>query len=558
MIDPDFDRWADLMDREATEHPLTAAENEFCREFERRHPACRRELSFYRTLADLDADPDDESRRLTEAALRAMDGRTGESEEGEGPEPERKAPGRRDNRRTRWLTMGGVAAVACAALLLWLNIDRSLESEAAVAASRQPSRVELVYASGEVRIAGKPVVVGDRLLRAGDTVAVKTGSACLAIDPDVDVCLAADSRLRVTAATVSEQRLDLLRGRLTARLDPLPTGSRFYVVSGEVWVTAIGTAFSVEVDPDRERIETTVLEGKVTVGKTAGRKTVRAHQRAVLERDRASVENVVRADESRHWALVRNTELYKARSTAILDLTALPTGVEVWLGERRVGVTPLSALIPVGAHRLELRRDGRVIFEKTIAVHPGHAALSDAGLRQALDLARDDLEGEPAAAEIDPEPELAGADPERADPVGSSRRLSPDELMSSARALMRRGKWARAAATYRELRRVYPDRPEAKTVLVSLGRLELDHLGRPARAMRYLEHYLRGAESALSQEARHYRIRAIRALGDIRQEIEAIRDFLIRHPNSFEARALRKRLHALQSRRAPRPGEERR
>jgi hypothetical protein len=400
--------------------------------------------------------------------------------------------------------------------------------------------VELVYASGDVRVEDKPVKVGDLLLAVGNTVRVEKGSACMAIDPGIDICLADHSRVRVSQIDAEQQRLDLLAGRVTAKLEKQPEGSRFSVVANGAWVTAVGTAFTVELSPDSKQVQATVLSGKVSVSGKRDRRVVRAHQRAVFRGSQSRVEPVVRASESRHWALVRHIDLWQGPSTSVLDLSRAPVGAEVMLNGRFIGAAPLSSLIPAGDHRLELRLGGELLLHRPLSAQAGNVALSDLDLETAIREVPDQTEpaaGGAGTGAVQPGPEKRPASDE----------VTAGQLMGVARKLMRQGRWAEAAFAYRELRQVHAGSPEAHTVLVPLGQLQLDHLQQPDQARDLFERYLKNGGGALAQEARHSRIRALRRLGHRQQEIEAIEDFLERHPDSFEAEALRQRLQDLQN-----------
>lgn len=116
-------------------------------------------------------------------------------------------------------------------------------------------------------------------------------------------------------------------------------------------------------------------------------------------------------------------------------------------------------------------------------------------------------------------------------------------LLESARRELERGNARAAHSLYERLRSSYPASPEARTVLVTMGKLELD-LGRPERALASFDAYL-AAGGALALEAQSGKIRALRALGHADGERRAIREYLSRFPNGFEAPALARRLSAL-------------
>ncbi len=537
MNEQSYERWAVLADREAAGEILNVEEREFCRRFEQTHPACRRELEIWQQLGDLESEPDEGTRSLVDAALASLAAESAGAE-AEGEQELLIVP----HRRSSYRMLAVAAALAASLAAGWLGLETLQGPKPIAVHERDPARVELVYASGEVRVGDDGVSVGDQLLAEGDTVQVGKGSCCLAIDPGIDVCLADDSRLRIARVGAAEQQVELLAGRLTASLDQQPRGSTFSVAVNGTKVTAVGTAFSVEVAPAGQQMETTVLSGEVMVSGKPGRKLLRAHQKAVLSRAGAqvNVKTVVRASESRHWALVRHADLWKGPATAVLDLSDAPAGAEVMLDGRPIGQAPLSSLIPVGSHQLELRLGGERLLSKSLLAEAGKAALSSVGFTSSILEQDDPVEAVPGEAQPE-QPAGSGPSGRAAEPGA----VGPGQLMKVARRLMKQGRWSEAAFAYREIRQAYPDSPEARTVLVSLGQIELDHLGHPTAARGLFELYLKGGDGPLAQEASHELIRALRRLGQRQREQDEIERFLGHYPDSFQAGALEKRLQQL-------------
>ena len=100
-----------------------------------------------------------------------------------------------------------------------------------------------------------------------------------------------------------------------------------------------------------------------------------------------------------------------------------------------------------------------------------------------------------------------------------------------------------ALTLYEQLRVAYPASAEARTVLVTMGKLELD-LGRPERALSRFDAYLRDG-GALAPEALAGKARALRALGRSREERRVIEQYLAAHPDGFQAPLFVKRLREL-------------
>ncbi|HVR19289.1 MAG TPA: tetratricopeptide repeat protein, partial [Polyangiaceae bacterium] len=121
---------------------------------------------------------------------------------------------------------------------------------------------------------------------------------------------------------------------------------------------------------------------------------------------------------------------------------------------------------------------------------------------------------------------------------------SPATLLARARKELAGGNARGALALYENLRSAHPASPEARTVLVTIGKLELD-LKQPASALRSFDAYL-AAPGPLGPEALAGKIRALRALGRSSDERAAIEVYLSRYPDGFESPLLEQRLQVLQ------------
>lgn len=57
-----------------------------------------------------------------------------------------------------------------------------------------------------------------------------------------------------------------------------------------------------------------------------------------------------------------------------LQVTSTPSGAEVWVGEKRLGETPLSETLPPGNYSVRVALRGHVAAAKTVTIAAGHAA----------------------------------------------------------------------------------------------------------------------------------------------------------------------------------------
>jgi hypothetical protein len=124
------------------------------------------------------------------------------------------------------------------------------------------------------------------------------------------------------------------------------------------------------------------------------------------------------------------------------------------------------------------------------------------------------------------------------------RHLSIRDLMNLARSQKSDGNWAGAAESYRELLRQHSASDEARTSLVSLGQIELEHLDNPKAALGCFSRYLK-RPGPLTQEAMFGKTAAYRALGDAKSERKFLERFLDAYPMGVKTTDARKRLAEL-------------
>lgn len=527
-------RWTELTDRQALGEELSPEEQEFCERFgagDSADTAVAREQEFYAELAHLDAAPDEHSRALVDAALAGLAQDTVRQEQ------QTVSRIRRDLGSRATVAVAALAALAAAVGLGYVAFGPTAAPEVVATPDAPAPRIELVYVSGDVKVDGHAPERGTTLLREGSTIEVARGSACIAMDPGIDLCAGAATSLRLTRTLSPWRRLDLVSGEVGVQLQPQPEGARLSIVADGVWSTAVGTAFTVAHE-GTQGVRTTVLHGKVRVGSDGGHEhIVVAHQQARVRGGRADVAPVMRSEESSEWALLHPAALWREPVSATLALDGAP-GAEVVLDGEPIGITPLATLIPVGAHRLALRIDGRVALEREFVAEAGRPVVLD------IEWGALTIAPTPVAAAEAP----AATAPRAAVPTPATRpQRSAAEVLGQARRLLREGSYAAAATEYEALRRDFPTSPESSTVLVPLAQIELDRLGRPERALVHLDRYLGSGQGALAQEARYARIRALAALRQSRQEATAIEEFLRLHPTSLRATRLQERLAELKT-----------
>jgi tetratricopeptide (TPR) repeat protein len=128
----------------------------------------------------------------------------------------------------------------------------------------------------------------------------------------------------------------------------------------------------------------------------------------------------------------------------------------------------------------------------------------------------------------------------------TSERGAPEDLLQKANRLRTVGKFRESALTYTTVSDRYPKTLSAYVAQVAAASIELEHLGRPARARKLFERALREhPEGALDLEARQGLATALRDLGETEAEIDVLRALIELHNGSPAARRAGVRLKEL-------------
>jgi hypothetical protein len=364
------------------------------------------------------------------------------------------------------------------------------------------------------------VVVGQGPLQTGQHVSVSHGRACINVDPSIDVCLDAETEIALDSLLEDDVRIRVVRGTAMAALAPRAPGHTFSLVGGNVSATARGTMFAVGHSPDEGTTSVVVVEGKVEVsGVERAPAMLSAHSRMTMHATSRETETawVGRGDESQLLSLIAPRELWQTKEIGMLDIAAGIPGTLASIGEQSPLPLPLRAFVPAGAYRVLLR--------------------DPSGIESSVDV--DIATGE--KRHIEPA-DLTRLPAKRG---GAATAQSAGSLLDDARRELARGGGKAALPLYQRLRATYPASPEAFTVLVTMGQIELD-LKSPARALSAFESYLRRG-GPLAPEALAGKIRALRALGRPTEERVAIEQYLASYPGGFEAPGLKKRIETLSS-----------
>jgi len=389
-------------------------------------------------------------------------------------------------------------------------------------------RVTPVLVAGVVRTGRGAVSLGEPL-RPSAELQVVAGQAAIRMGGDVMVLLSSNTTVRLGAADALSRSLWLVAGDIAVVVNPRSGAPRFEVRVADARVTVTGTIFSVR--NDARGAEVAVLRGAVRV--TTARRTpqvVTRTRRYVIGTRRAELLGPHRERLLRRRARV--LDLLRTDRAARLSLRTDPAGATVLVDGTVLGVTPLDASMDEGQRVLELRlSDHTPVRERVL-------------LRSAVTYERDfQLERLRPRPATQPGP---GQGPGPGPGQGQGMRTTGDDgwraLVREARSKRAARSWRGAARAYRELIRRYPHRGASRTALVSLGFLQLEHLGQASGALASFRRYLAGGRrGALAREASWGRILALGGLGRRGAEAKALQHFLARYPRSvYQQRAARR------------------
>lgn len=545
MSDPCV-RWARLVDEEALGETLARADRVFVRAHAAECPACRAEAETWTALETIVDGAPEPPLSLPPAAPAPPPGPTRETA--------RRAP----RVGLRAALGAGLALSIAAALVLSLRgrgDEPQPRASTAIPSSTAPSPLPTAAEArehgvslalthgGAIEIDGREGRPGTKLTK-GSVLFARGGGACLVVEPGVRTCVEKGTMLRVSDVG-PHRRLELLRGRIVAELDPQPSGSSFGITTREGTAVAIGTAFAVEVPEGDAPVATRVLHGVVLVTSGAGSsQRVAAHQATTMgaEAPRPTPHD----DEARDLSLAAPfPSLHESGHAEPVVLVSEEPGATATVDGRPVGPTPVALLLPPGDHTVAVRsassgppREARVhVDAEARATAPLRTIAPVATVRSALEVVPEPTSAKIASAASTPTPSATTARaPEPAAPAGPAA----SELLAQARERRARGDAAGAAATYQELAKRFSGSPEAHAAEVPYGELELGALGHPGAALAAFDRYLvRGGP--LAEEASFGRIRALRALGRDDDARAAVSAFLATYPDSALAPSLRPR-----------------
>lgn len=516
-------RWNELQNRWAQGGSLSVEEETERRAYADHDSAARRELELFAALRERGAkSPEPVSSTLIARVLDEANGIPRGprlrlvSSNGSEAAPSPLAPRPRVGRLVASaLSLTALAAVAAVAVFVASGKRSPIEAPPSVPLATTQARAELVLAAGQVVVGTSPAHLGQRLLAIGERVSTAEGRACLTIDPGVDVCLAENSQIELDSLASNRVRVRVTSGTALASLSRREAGSTFALIAGDVSATAHGTTFAVRRSADET--EVTVVEGTVEVEQRIGaRELLDAHSRVLVPAGTAKFARTAigRSEEARLLALRAAHSLWSGAAVGVLELTKTPQVAQASVDDEGVFPLPLQAFVGPGMHRVAWRDATGTETIAWIELTAGEAR------------------------------RLSPPEPPRPLTGEPSNKPSAASLLDRARRELTRGQPREALSLYEQLRAAHPASAEARTVLVTMGKLEID-LGQAKRALGHFEAYLRGGGGSLNPEALAGRARALRALSRSQEEVRAIQQYLATYPNGFDAPLFAKRLREL-------------
>ena len=302
------------------------------------------------------------------------------------------------------------------------------------------------------------------------------------------------------------------------------TGAAVHVAdSGEVRLLLKEGAVALHVDPSRER------KTPVWVETPSGRVRVKGTVFGVY----------VNGDES-------GVEVFRgavAVYSSVQPTAAFDVGAGQHADFRDTGPLPIddNPRTRILAKSLQTVSSGDTIV-------PGKVPMSRVSPSEAGDVVEKMRQDDTAARETHSEPTDSGrrtvtpVRPRTADAAA----IAVDELLQRAQLSLIDSDWNGAAGWYQKVLRQYPGSPQAATVRISLARLELRHLGRPARALKHYKAYRkRSPKGPLAEEALFGIAESYRVLGATDNERRALQQFIEQFPGSTLSSRVRKRLQQL-------------
>jgi len=257
---------------------------------------------------------------------------------------------------------------------------------------------EVTYKTHKSAFTGKALFKSQQppYLFKGQVFETAENATCIVrIDKGSSFILSEKTKLTVHKANTRGIDFYLHSGSILASVSKRKRSQPFTVKTADASCSVIGTIFSVAVSPSQKTTNLTVIKGKVAISGQKNPKT----RKLVQSGQTISVENKTlntpesASDEQMNihtLSLLRlacemSTE--ESIPTGLLDITSIPEGAKIFIGDNFIGRTPLAITYPAGTYELKLTLKDYKIWEDAISLKKLNSAFITAQLHPEIDAA---------------------------------------------------------------------------------------------------------------------------------------------------------------------------
>jgi len=449
------------------------------------------------------------------------------------------SPGQETYTAARYRRVGAIAAAAVlAGVAVWITVSNLQkppgQESIQVTRAENPAdslTAHILLASGRHIRAGTMLRPGLEVVE-GDSIESGNGSMVLGVSDMARVRLSGHSRLNIRKMSGDMIEIHVDEGKILASVEPGNHGLEFVVSTSKGKIVVTGTIFSVHVT-DRD-VAVDVFRGSVNIERSGKRsRVVTASQSVSMES--GTVSSIALEQETGVLKDVRSMELLESFAGAFVDIRSVPSGAAVLLDGEMLGVAPIAASTRAGHRDLEIVMDGYAPVREQLELARGTTASRVFELSAVTKTEED-------------EEEVYGKSSKRMREADDENPADSRHMLQRAQSLRAGRQWQDAGRAYEQLIRRHPDSPEARTALVSLGMIQLNHTGQPERAIQNFTEYLsKSGQGALVQEAAFNRARAFGKMGRTDREAALLKKFISSHPLSLRVPEARRRLNELEA-----------
>jgi FecR-like protein/PEGA domain-containing protein/tetratricopeptide repeat protein len=422
--------------------------------------------------------------------------------------------------------LAGLAVAAAAAIVLGLLhpfatqrasvVDDTLTAPKGISSPAVLS-ARTILTSGILGTSAMDLLVG-KSFRPGDTINVNNGRVVVALGNRVKVLVHSNTKLGLPRLTEDHIELSLLHGEVLVSVVPDKVPMRVDVLTAHGRVVVKGTVFSVKAT---DEVDVSVYRGAVQVEDTRTPSyTINASEMSRLST--RNITGISPEDEMRSRTIGRLLNILGGPDLAMLEVRTMPPGAKVSLDGEWIGDAPIAAAVHSGYRELEIHLAGHTSILEHLTLP------RDETVSRVFEMLSDQSPGTPRVKK-------------------QGKELSAVDLLVRAQSSRNEGRWNQSAGSLSRLINNYPQSNEAHTARVSLGIIQLRHLGQPKGALTNFDAYLKVSSSgALAQEAAYGRANVFRVTRNSQKEFQALKDFVLKYPDSMRAQEAAQRLRILE------------